>query len=364
MPTTATLPRRARQKAGVPRRGEKDTVPNVTFGLGLFPTESPRRMVELAKLAEDLGFACVYLGDSQMIWREAYVILGAMAMATTRITLATGVTNPVTRDPTVVGAGMATLHELMGGRTLLGIGTGDSSVETLGKKPARLAALEKAVQTIRGLVVGETVPHQDSGADVRLTYAQPGTRVPIYIAVSSPRIHRLAGKIADGAIVLVGVDPHFLAASRRELEAGAAEVGRDLRAANFRVVCWTPCSILEDGAAARDAVKAHVARVLKRDLPFELGAEDMALVRAIREQYEYYEHMVAGTSHGDVVPDALVEKFAVAGTPAEARAQIERLAATGLVDEIALIPHAHDPAARESIIRHLGDIVPQVGAAH
>jgi 5,10-methylenetetrahydromethanopterin reductase len=338
-------------------------VPNIAFALGLFPTESPRRMVALARLAEDLGFACVYLGDSQMIWREAYVLLGAAAMATSRITLAPGVTNPVTRDPTVVAAGIATLHELMGGRTLLGIGTGDSSVETLGKKPARLAGLEQAVQAIRGLVAGETVPHHESGADVRLTYAQAGTHVPIYIAVSSPRIHRLAGRIADGAIVLVGVDPHFLAASRQALEAGAAEVGRDLRAAGFRVVCWTPCSILPDGAAARDAVKAHVARVLKRDLPFDLGAEDMALVHKIREQYEYYEHMVAGTPHGEIVPDSLVEKFAIAGTPAEARAQIERLAATGLVDEIALIPHAHDPAARESIIRHLGDILVQLGAA-
>lgn len=319
-------------------------------------------MVDLTRLAEELGFGCVYIGDSQMIWREAYVILGAAAMATSRITLATGVTNPVTRDPTVVAAGMATLHELMGGRTLLGIGTGDSSVETLGKKPARLAALEAAVRAMRGLIAGETVAHHDSHADVRLTYARPGTRVPIYVAVSSPRIHRLAGKVADGAIVLVGTDPHFLAASRRELEAGAAEAGRDLRAEGFRVVCWTPCSILDDGAAARDAVKAHVARVLKRALPFELSAEDMALVRRIREQYEYYEHMVAGTPHGEIVPDALVEKFAVAGTPAEARAQIERLAATGLVDEIALIPHAHDPAARESIIRHLGPIVTTVGA--
>jgi 5,10-methylenetetrahydromethanopterin reductase len=337
-------------------------VANVTFGLGLFPTEPPRRMVDLTRLAEELGFGCVYIGDSQMIWREAYVILGAAAMATSRITLATGVTNPVTRDPTVVAAGMATLHELMGGRTLLGIGTGDSSVETLGKKPARLAALEAAVRAMRGLIAGETVAHHDSHADVRLTYARPGTRVPIYVAVSSPRIHRLAGKVADGAIVLVGTDPHFLAASRRELEAGAAEAGRDLRAEGFRVVCWTPCSILDDGAAARDAVKAHVARVLKRALPFELSAEDMALVRRIREQYEYYEHMVAGTPHGEIVPDALVEKFAVAGTPAEARAQIERLAATGLVDEIALIPHAHDPAARESIIRHLGPIVTTVGA--
>jgi 5,10-methylenetetrahydromethanopterin reductase len=192
---------------------------------------------------------------------------------------------------------------------------------------------------------------------MRLTYATPGTRVPIYLAVSGPRIHQLAGRVGDGAIVLVGVDPAFLKAAQEQIEKGAAEAGRDLDAESFRVVCWTPCSIGPDGQLARAAVKAHVARVLKRDLPFSLPPEDMAVVRKIREEYEYYEHMVAGTAHGDIVPDSLVEKFAVAGTPAEARDQLQRLAATGLVDEIAIIPHAHDPADRERIVRQVGDII-------
>src|SRR5438309_3007650 len=100
------------------------------LSLGLFPTESPRRMVELTKLAEDLGFSCAWIGDSQMIWREAYVILGAAALATSRITLATGVTNPVTRDPAVVAAALETLHELSGGRARLGIGLGEDRKST------------------------------------------------------------------------------------------------------------------------------------------------------------------------------------------------------------------------------------------
>src|SRR5207249_3696223 len=173
-------------------------------------------------------------------------------------------------------------------------------------KPARLAYLEQSVQLIRGLIAGDTMPHPQTGAPLRLTYAQPGTRIPVYIAVSGPRIHRLAGRIADGAIVLVGTDPGLLAASRRELEAGAAEAGRDLRAEGFRVICWTPCSIQDDGRAAREAVKAHVARVLKRDLPFALDAETMEAVRKIRAEYEYYRHMIVGTEHGSPVPDALV----------------------------------------------------------
>ena len=334
----------------------------VTLSLGLFPTEPPRRMVELIELAEDLGYAAVYLGDSQMIWREAYTILGAAALATSRITLAAGVTNPLTRDPAVVAAATDALRELSGGRALLGIGTGDSAVQTLGMKPARLAHFEQCIALIRDLIAGKPAIHPISRAEVRLTYARPDSRVPVYVAVSGPKIHRLAGRIADGAIVLVGTDRNLLAASRRELEVGAAEAGRDLAAERFRVICWTPCSIQEDGRAAREAVKAHVARILKRELPFPLDPGAMEAVRKIRAEYEYYEHMVVGTEHGSPVPDELVESFAIAGTPAEARTQLERLAASGLVDEIAIIPHTPDPADRERIIRLVGELVPALSS--
>jgi 5,10-methylenetetrahydromethanopterin reductase len=324
----------------------------VEISLGLFPIESPRRMVELIQLAEHLGYGCVYVGDSQMIWREAYVILGAAAQATSRINMATGVTNPITRDPSVIAAACETRRQLSGGRARLGIGTGDSSVETLGRKPATLAQLEQSIVFMRELLAGHEVTHAVSGAPVHLTYVQPGATVPIYVAVSSPRIHALAGRIGDGAIVLVGTDPRLLAASRRALEAGAAQVARDLTTEGFRIVCWTPCSIADDGRAARTAVKAHVARILKRTLPFELDTETQEVVRRIREQYSYYEHMVPGTAHGDLVPDALVEQFAIAGNPAEVYQQLGRLAATGMVDEIAIIPHTHRPEERQRIITH------------
>src|SRR5947207_5411203 len=140
---------------------------SVPLSLGLFPIEPPMRMVALAQLAEELGYSCVWVGDSQMIWREAYVMLGALAQATSRIGLATGVTNPVTRDPAVVAAALETLQELSGGRARLGIGLGDSSVETLGWRPARLADLERAVRDIRTLVAGESVPHEE--VPLRLT---------------------------------------------------------------------------------------------------------------------------------------------------------------------------------------------------
>src|SRR5919199_1325088 len=151
--------------------------------LGLFPTEPPRRLLDLIRLAEELGYAAVYVGDSQMIWREAFSLLGAAAVITSRIRLAPGVTNPVTRDPAVVAAAIETLIELAGPRVVLGIGAGDSSLRTLGKQPARLAHLQTSIGLIRALLSGEQVPHPQSGAPVHLTYAQPAAaQTPVYVA--------------------------------------------------------------------------------------------------------------------------------------------------------------------------------------
>src|SRR5919204_2770166 len=140
--------------------------------LGLFPTESPRRLLDVIRLAEELGYHAVYVGDSQMIWREAFALLGAAALVTSRIRLGPGVTNPITRDPAVVAAAVETLVELAGPRIVLGIGAGDSSLRTLGKRPATLAHLEASIQLIRRLLSGEEVVHPESGASVRLTYIQ------------------------------------------------------------------------------------------------------------------------------------------------------------------------------------------------
>ncbi len=331
---------------------------DVTYGVGLFPTEPLPRMLTLTKLAEDAGFSTAYVGDSQMIWREAYVMLGAAAMVTKRITLGTGVTNPITRDLGVIAAAWASLHEMVGDRLLLGIGAGDSSVETLGKKPSTLANLERSIGIIRDLIGGRTVAQPETKAEVRLTYAQAGHPYSDLPGGQQPEDSPACREGRRWRDRPRRRRSEFLQASRQELEAGAAESGKSLKEKGFRVVCWTPCSILDDGKAARSAVKAHVARILKRKLPFELDGPTMDVVNKIRQQYEYYEHMVPGTAHGEVVSDELVERFAIAGTPAEARDQLKRLAASGLVDEIAIIPHTQDPKDRERIIRIVGEEIP------
>jgi len=317
------------------------------LGLGLFPTEPPSRLVEVAREAERLGYSHIWMGDSQAIWREVYINLGAAAMATQRVVLGTGVTNPVTRHLSVTASALATLGELSGGRVALGIGAGDSAVETVGQRPSRLAALETAIGIIRQLLAGDEV---DLGQGAMRLDWVTHPRIPIIIGASGPRLLRLAGKVADGAIILVGTAPEYLQGAFACIQQGAQEAGRDLEAEGFKTICWTPCSIGEDGDAARHHVKSHVARVLKRPLPFTLSEDDQAVVAKIYEHYEYYQHMVVGADHSDLVPDRLVPKFAIAGTVAECREQVQQLAASG-IHQVSIIPHTPNPGDRLGLVR-------------
>src|ERR1700757_1082755 len=124
------------------------------FGVGLFPTEPLQKMIHLAKLSEELGFSHIWVGDSHLIWREAYVNMAAVALNTTKVRIGTGVTNPLTRHPSVIASAYATLEEFAPERFIVGIGLGDSSVETMGLQPARLSYFEKAVADIRALFAG------------------------------------------------------------------------------------------------------------------------------------------------------------------------------------------------------------------
>ena len=194
------------------------------YGLGIFLTEPPQQLLEMVRLAEERGFSHVWIADSHVIWREPYVTLGAAAVQTKRVILGTGVTNPVTRDLSVTASAFATLSELTGGRVALGIGLGDSAVETMGKRPAKLAKLEESIGVLRRLLSGQRVTY-DAG-EVHMDWVN-GSVPPIFIGASGPRILRLAGKVADGAIILVGVAPEFLQGAFQSIQEGAQEAGRD-----------------------------------------------------------------------------------------------------------------------------------------
>ena len=314
------------------------------FGVGLFPTEPLQKMIHLARVSEEVGFSHIWVGDSHLIWREAYVNMTAMLLNTSKVKFGTGVTNPLTRHPSVLASAYATLEEYAPGRMIVGIGLGDSSVETMGMKPSTLANFEKSLQQMRELFVGKDAELPTG----KIHLLHPCKReLPIYVAASGPRMLELSGRIADGIIVLVGVADDYIAHAREKIAAGATAVGRQLT--DIKLVLWVPCAVSES-ASAKDAVKAHVARVVAHPLPYVLDPNEQKVLEEIRKTYDYYHHMDQQANHAEVIPDWLVDKFAIAGTVDQCRAQIERIKKSG-IQQIAIIPYSAPGGSREETIR-------------
>ena len=72
---------------------------------------------------------------------------------------------------------------------------------------------------------------------------------PVFMTAAGPRMLELAGEVADGALMLVGLHPQAIAAARQRLEIGARRAGRDLR--DFQTIFITPMTVDVDGDKAR-----------------------------------------------------------------------------------------------------------------
>jgi 5,10-methylenetetrahydromethanopterin reductase len=109
-------------------------------------------------------------------------------------------------------------------------------------------------------------------------------------------------------------------------------------------VLWTPCSVGEDSREAFEAVKPQVARrLLSAATRGALSEEELELTAPLRKAYDFRHHM--GAEHSSLVPDELVDRYAIAGTPEQARGKIERIFSIPGINEIAIIPWGQDPEA-------------------
>src|SRR4051794_41418416 len=93
------------------------------------------RTAELARRAESWGFDGLLVADSQNLNADVWIELALAAAATERLQLGPGVTNPVTRHPSMTASAAATLQAESDGRAVRGIGRGDTAVTEIGRKP-------------------------------------------------------------------------------------------------------------------------------------------------------------------------------------------------------------------------------------
>jgi probable F420-dependent oxidoreductase len=331
----------------------------LSFGVTFMADPPVSEVVGSAVLAESNGFSHVWLWDSHVLWQEVYPIFTLMADRTKAIHIGPCVTNPVTRDPTVTAAAMATLNEISGGRMEMGIGRGDSAQRVLGRGPVPVAVLERACGLIRDLAEGREA--DIDGTPIQLKWSQ-GHRLPVWVAAYGPQALRCAGRVADGLILQLA-DPFIIEWALRYLREGAAEAGRD--PADIKVMAAAPAYISDDLTQAREQVRwfpalvsNHVVDLVQRyhdDADLPAGLTEYI---AARERYDYAHHGRAGSDNAAFVTDEVVDRFCVIGTAGQVRDRLTHLAELG-VDQFNLYDMTDDP---RSLISAFGsEIIPSLG---
>ncbi len=307
------------------------------IGVVLQCTPPAARVVDLARKAETYGFKYVWTFDSHILWEEPYVIYSKILNETRNITIGPMVTNPATRDITVTASVFATLNEMYGNRTVIGIGRGDSAVRVTNGKPVSVAELRQSVLYLKGLVNGESIDYK--GNDLRLPWASE-SRTPVWVAAYGPKMLALAGEVGDGFILQLA-DPSIVEWTIKAVKDAAKAAGRNPD--DVKICVAAPAYVTEDIAHARDQLRwfggmvgNHVAEIVER-YGEGGGAVPQALTDYIKERkgYDYNEHGQAGNTHTDFVPDEIIDRFCIIGPPDEQIRRLQELKDLG-VDQFAV----------------------------
>ena len=306
--------------------------PAARFGIVLLP-ESLAEFGGLCREVEESGFDLLGVADSQSVFRELYVALTLAALNTSRIGLGPLVTNPLTRHLVVTASAISSVDELSGGRAMLGLGSGDSAITTIGAPPATVAGLEDGIATLRRLTSGAPV-HR---AGQRWQVHRSARRVPIYLAAEGPRTLELAGRLADGVIVGLGLTPEVVRLSLAAIERGARASGRTL--ADVDVWWFAKANIADTREAAVAPIRMALAASANHAFRFTLEGKGVPpelhdQIRGLQRDYDAHHHEVADGDNAGLtdrwgLTEFLLDRFAIAGTPDDCAAQIRRAMAAG-----------------------------------
>lgn len=305
---------------------------SVPYGFMVFSNQAVPRVVELVRLGEELGFDSAWLLDSQLVGREAFVAMTACALSTHRIRLGPGVTHTVTRHPSVIASGFASLAEVAPGRINLAIGFGDSAIRGLGGKPAKLAKYREDFELIRRLLAGERIPYNQR--EIKLAWSDPALtrQIPMYaVPGGGPKGLALAGELGQG--VVLHCELNEIREKLDRIAEGAARIGKDLR--DLDIIWWPTTSIAEDWEKIREHLSPRMASTLRHayyDYKRGVIQEDelpvpLELARRIAEEYNFLEHASSEAHHGKLlgqVPDK-VFKQVLAGSPQEVAAVLRQV---------------------------------------
>jgi probable F420-dependent oxidoreductase len=332
----------------------------LSFGVTVLPDPPYTRFLELIELAEEQGFDYGWTYDSHVLWHESTPLLALAADRTKRMKLGHFVTNPGTRDPTVLASTYATLHVITGGRMVMGIGRGDSAVRVIGRQPMKVAEFEDSCRMIRDFMNGRAVTWNEK--ELQLTWALTEPQIPMYVAGYGPKALAVAGRVSDGVIIQLA-DPVIIEWIMATARAAAEKAGRDPAA--LECIVGAPSKVTDDIAHARDEVRWFPAMVSNHVMDLierygEGGEIPTALTDYVkaRKFYDYKDHSRVGAKHGEFVTNEICDRFCVIGSAADCERKLRELEAAGVTQfNIYLMTNG-----QEEVLQTYGrEIIPRFG---
>lgn len=269
--------------------------------VGISPRQSFDSWASFVRSLEAEGVERAWVIDSQLAMKDVYAGLVVAALNTSRIGLGTGVTNAVTRHPTVTANAIAAVAEISGGRAILGLGAGDSALYGIGLKPQKVAEVEEAIAFFR--------THLEA-------------TIPIYLAVSQQRMCELAGRAADGAIVMGPAQPDMV---RRQVEWITSSRPHDK---HLEIALIAPTSTDIEDVRSWASTQARLLSHHKELAPSLARFSDE--IKRSAESYDYAEHLSTHADHSAAVSDDLVRTLGVVGTPGECAERLRELRSAGV----------------------------------
>ena len=331
----------------------------LSFGVTVLPDPPSSRFLELIRHAEANGFQYGWTYDSHVLWQESFPLLTMAVQATSTMKFGHCVTNPGTREPTVLASGYATLHDISDGRMVMGIGRGDSARRYIGQQPVRVAEFERRCKMIKDFMNGREVEWNDK--ELKLAWVRPELpEIPMWVAGYGPKALAVAGRVSDGVIIQLA-DPVIIQWIMDTARRAAEEAGRD--PAELKCIVGAPSHISDDIADAREQsrwfpamVSNHVMDLIERYGDDSEIPKDLTEFVKARKFYDYKEHSRVGAKHGEFVTDEIVDRFCVLGNVVQATQKLKELESIG-VDQFNVYLMTH---GQEETLQAFGDdIIPQ-----
>jgi 5,10-methylenetetrahydromethanopterin reductase len=303
--------------------------------------------VDAIRAAEDEGWDGQTFQDSLSLCPNVFALMGAAAVATDRLMLATGVTNPLTRHIALVASGAAGVQALSNGRSVLGIGRG-------GLAPVPIAEFKRALLDLRALLGGSTIEAPLFTSPTGLQWMPDHLpKVPLDVAASGPKVITMAAPIAERLTFSLGAIPERIAWAIAVARGARARAGISDAGMSYGVQVPVICH--PDRATALQIAESMVPALARFQLihgqwPGTMSEDDERNFETLNQQFANVlgrGSSVAERRAKSSITPGFVGRFAIVGPPEVCIGRLLELVTIG-IERFVIVGPGHYPEAESS----------------